>query len=275
MLGDARFGDAEELLGRGLTLVRRRGDRQGERWLIAQGLLAQMVLGRWDETLRSGEALRAQADDQWSFHALVLLPHILCARGDIDGMRALLEPLGRVRGWAELGHMAKSGRALIRRETGDPVGALPVALEASQAVIGGSLSHAALELAEAVECAFAAGAPERVAELLERIDALQPVQLIPLLDAEAMRARARLATSRQDPETAVQWFRRSIDLFRELGTPFFRARAQLEYAELLAEIGGETELIGSLAGESSAVFTEVGAQPWLHRAHALGSKVPA
>jgi hypothetical protein len=234
-----------------------------------------MVLGRWDETLRSGEALRAQADDQWSFHALVLLPHILCARGDVDDMRALLEPLGRVSGWAELGNMAKAGRAVIQRETGDPVGALPDALDASQAVIGGSLSHAALELAEAVECAFAAGAPERVAEVLEQIDALRPVQLIPLLDAEAMRARARLAASRQDPETAVQWFRCSIDLFRELGTPFLRARAQLEYAELLAASGGETELIGSLAEESSAVFAEVGAQPWLDRAHALAPRVPA
>ena len=51
MMAEARFAEAEQLLDRGLTLARRRGDRQGERQLTAQGIFPQIALGRWDEAL--------------------------------------------------------------------------------------------------------------------------------------------------------------------------------------------------------------------------------
>ena len=130
--------------------------------------------------------------------------------------------------------VAKACRAMIRREAGEPKAALADARDASLATIASSFSHTPLEFGEAVECALAADAPDVIAQLLERIDELQPVQLIPLLDAEATRARAHLAVARGDTTAAAQWFRRSIDLFRELSTPFYLARAQLQYAELLA-----------------------------------------
>ena len=109
------------------------------------------------------------------------------------------------------------------------------------------------------------------AELLERVDALKPVQLLPLLDAEAARARARLAAFRDDLAEAQKWFRRSIDLFRELGTPFYLARAQVQYAELL----GDDADARALRDEAAATFETLGAAPWLERARALGSAVPA
>ena len=89
--------------------------------------------------------------------------------------------------------MARGGRAMIRREAGEPKAALADARDASLATIASSFSHTPLEFGEAVECALAADAPDVIAELLARIDELQPVQLIPLLDAEATRARAHLA----------------------------------------------------------------------------------
>jgi hypothetical protein len=104
---------------------------------------------------------------------------------------------------------------------------------------------------------------------------LKPGLLMPLLDAEATRTRGRLAAYRDDPETAEPWFRRAIDLFRELATPFHRARAQLEYAELLAGIGRPLEEVSKQREEAAATFAQLGAEPWLERADTLGSQVAA
>ncbi len=95
--------------------------------------------------------------------------------------------------------------------------------------------------------------------------ALRPVQLIPLLDAEAMRARGRLAAHEHDFDTARRWFRRSIDLFRELETPFHLARAQLHYAELL----GDADEARAPREEAAEVLEALGATPWLSRARSM------
>ena len=145
---------------------------------------------------------------------------MLVPRGDRTAIEALLPTLEQESEWAETAVVAKACRAMIQREAGEPKAALADARDASLATIASSFSHTPLEFGEAVECALAADAPEVIAELLARIDELQPVQLIPLLDAEAMRARALLARAGGDDAAATQWFRRAIDLFRELSTPF-------------------------------------------------------
>ena len=124
------------------------------------------------------------------------------------------------------------------------------------------LSHGPVEFGEAVESAFAAGRPDAVEGLLERIDALAPVQLIPLLDAEALRARALLAAHHGNREAATRWFRRAIDLLREMETPFFFARAQLQYAEFL----GDRDEAQTMRSEAAAVFEQSVPAPWLARA---------
>ena len=92
-----------------------------------------------------------------------------------------------------------------------------------------------------------------------------------MLDAEAMRARARLAAYEGDVEEAERWFRRSIELFRELATPFFQARAQIQYAEL---IGGVDDGVAARE-EAASIFESLGATPWLERARPLTSEVVA
>jgi ATP/maltotriose-dependent transcriptional regulator MalT len=125
-------------------------------------------------------------------------------------------------------------------------------------------------VAELLDSAFAAGDLDTVDIVLDAVDSLKPAQLIPLLDAEATRARARLMVVRGETATARQWFRRAIDLFRELETPFFLARPQLEYAELLAAAG---EAPGAGLDEAQATFESLGATPWLERARSLQSAV--
>lgn len=260
-----RFAEAEELLERGLAVVNRRGDRHMERQLVAQGQYLRLVLGRWDEVLANADALRSDdIDDQWSFQALVPIPSILVNRGEMAQALELVQPLSADTGWAESTVMAQGARAVILREMGEAARALGDARQAALSVIDRSLSHTPVEFAEAVECAFDAQDTDVVRELLERIDMLKPVQLIPLLDAEAMRARGRLAAQEGDPESAQPWFRRSIDLFRELETPFLLARALLQYAEL----HGAADEASALRDEAVELFQALGATSWIERARA-------
>jgi tetratricopeptide (TPR) repeat protein len=193
-----------------------------------------------------------------------MIPWILVNRGEMAKALELLEPLSADTGWAEPMVMAQSARAVILREMDEPTRALGDARQAALSVIDRSLSHTPVEFAEAVECAFDADEPDVIRELLARIDALKPVQLIPLLDAEAMRARGRLAAAEGDLESAQRWFRRSIDLFRELETPFPLARALLQYSELL----GAADEDRALRDEAVQLFESLAATPWLERARA-------
>jgi class 3 adenylate cyclase/tetratricopeptide (TPR) repeat protein len=271
-MAEARFAEGEELLARGLNLAHERGDRQWERSLTCQALMAQIALGRWDEALATVETLRLEGrGDQWDFQALVFTPFILVARGDVAAAHELIEPLSENTGWDEPTLMAQSARAIIHRAAGRPKEALADALEGAIGVVDRSLSHAPLEFGEATECAIAADEPDGVRELLTRIDALKPVQLIPMLDAEAMRARAQLAAYGGDVEAAERWFKRSIELFRELATPFFQARAQIQYAELMRGVDDG----GAAREEAASIFEALDATPWLERARSLTSEVVA
>ncbi|MDX6658939.1 MAG: hypothetical protein QOH62_3732, partial [Solirubrobacteraceae bacterium] len=276
LMGAARFTEAEAMLERGLALARRRGDRQGERMLLSQGAVALLFLGRWDEALARVTALRDQAQDLWSTWCTPFAPHVLAARGDVAGLRALLDDFSTV-SEMDVGHrtMATAARALIVRETGHPQEALADAREAALAVLPTGLSHMPLLFAEAVQTAFAAGEPAGAEELIERVDALQPAQLIPMLDAEAERARGRLAAHRGNGSAADQSFRRAIALFREMATPFALARAQIEHAELLSGTPDGAAEAQVLSEEAASAFDALGAKPWLERAQALRSVVAA
>jgi predicted ATPase/class 3 adenylate cyclase len=277
VMAEGRFAEGAELLERGLELTRRRGDRQAERRLLAQGVIALAALGRWDEALARAAALRAQARDAWSAQAIVSLPAVLAARGDMAALSALVEDVSNISGWAMTELAVRLARAVLltASDSEHAPEAAPEACEVALELIQSGESQTPPQFAEAVECAFAGGRPELVAQLIDGVDALKPAQLLPLLDAEAARARARLAAHQGDAAAAEQWFRRAIDLFRELATPFYLARAQLEYAELLARGGRDGAEVGKLRAEAAAVFEQVEAKPWLERAQALGSAVAA
>jgi hypothetical protein len=164
---------------------------------------------------------------------------------------------------------------VILRETGRCEEAVREACDALLAPMDSGLSHIPLQFGEAVETAFVAGDPAAVEALLDRIDQLQPAQLIPLLEAEAARARARLSAHRGDLEGADRSFRRGLELFGDLETPFATARIQLEHAELLLRAGYDANEGESLRDAAASVFERLGAEPWLARARALGAAVAA
>ncbi|MGN6170211.1 MAG: ATP-binding protein [Solirubrobacteraceae bacterium] len=275
VMAQGRFVEGEGMLTQAIELARRRGDRPDERRLLAQRLIALNALGRWDQVLSDATEIVEHADDIWSAQTTVTLPVVLAACGDVAGLEALGQRLGAAEGWSAVEGAEKITRAVIARETGHGSGAFADASEAVVQLLQGSTSEVPPLFAEVVECAFAAGESDVVEELVRAVDGLKPAQLLPLLDAEAARARARLAAHADDYDDADHHFRRAIALFRELETPFFLARAQLEYAELLSRAGRGAKEAERLREEAAAVFESLGAKPWLARAQALLTAVAA
>jgi tetratricopeptide (TPR) repeat protein len=269
VMAQGRFAEAHELLDQGLEVARRRGDRLGERRLLGQRMIASVALGRWDEAMANAALLGDHAD-VWSTQATVQLPVVLAARGDYEGIGELFD--SRTPSWPAVDAAVRVGRATALR--GQP-GVRELIVEARGAtlrLVPHGTSEMPMVFAELLDAAFAADDLVTVTTLLDAVDSLKPAQLIPLLDAEATRGRARLLARSGDTEKAEQWFRRAIDIFQELETPFFLARAQLEYAELLGTSGEEEG--GALNG-ARATFESLHATPWLERAQALRPMVAA
>jgi class 3 adenylate cyclase/predicted ATPase len=276
VMTEGRFAEAHHLLKESLELARTRGDRSAERTLLAQDQSALAALARWDDALREAAQLAEQGDDIWSAHAIVTMPPVLAARGDVAGLEALMQQIGPDTGWRAFENMKAMARAAIQRVTapGDS-SALGEACEAALRLVSLHTSEFPPLFAEVIECAFAAGEPERVEQLLRAVDELEPGQRGPLLEAEAARARARLAAHNSDRESADDHYTRAIALFSELETPFYLARAQLEFAELLTDAAGESAAGTELRQQAEAVFERLGARPWLDRAQRLGRGIPA
>jgi len=266
VISAARFAEADELLERGLALARERGDRRMERWLLAQSLQVLFALGRWGEARERSELVRADGDDMFGGYVLSLSPYLLAALGDVERLAELLEPLGALSGWRESELVGAVGRAIALRELDRAGEGVDAARDAVLERLERPSSEGAQMFAEAVDCALAAGRVEVARELLGRVDSLAPVELLPLLAAEAARARARLVALEGDAEEAEREFRRAIEQFGALGTPFFLARAQLECAELI----GSPEL----RSEAAETFERVGARGWLERANTPEPAVP-
>jgi tetratricopeptide (TPR) repeat protein len=275
VMAEGRFAEGEEMLTQAIELARRRGDRPDERRLLAQRLIALTALGRWDQVLSDATELVEHADDIWSVQTTVTLPVVLAARGDAAGLQAVSHRLGGAGGWTAVEDSEKIARAVVVREAGCGSEALADASEAAVQLLQGSTSEVPPLFAEVAECAFAAGELGLVEELLAAVDRLKPAQVLPLLDAEATRARARLAAHGGDLGQADQYFRRAIGLFRELKTPFYLARAQLEYAELLTRNDRDPHDGEALIEEATKVFDSLGAKPWLERARGLRTAVAA
>src|SRR5262249_34943192 len=156
------------------------------------------------------------------------------ARGDVAGLQELMTEIESDTGWSGFETMKAMARAAIQRVTapGDSSAVGP-ACDAALELMKLQTSEFPPLFAEVIDCAFAAGEPERVEQLLSAVDQLQPAQRGPLLEAEAARARARLAAHNGDAEAAAEHYSGAIALLGRLETPFHLARAQLEYAELL------------------------------------------
>jgi class 3 adenylate cyclase len=248
----------------GLDLVRRRGDRENETMFLMHMVANEWWLGEWDEALQyAGEF----ADPPPIPHAnLQVQPQIFLSRGDVAKARAILDAHAAT---AESGEVqsrllyAFEEAAVLRAEGRGP-GALAAAdrgLADRQAL---SVRHPFVKLAfvELMEAAIELDDLERVSETLDEWEQLPPSDLTPFLEGNLALFRAMLAVRRGEDDGVEELFSCAEATFRELGLPFFLARALLEHAEWLVQRGGSAD---ALLDEAVEIFTRLGARPWLER----------
>ena len=137
-------------------------------------------------------------------------------------------------------------------------------LESHTSALG--ISHQAVRQlwADAVEAALRCGARELAGRWLAEMEARPPGLVPPYLTSQLARLRGLSAADGREFGEADSLLARAADGFERLGYPYWRARAQLDRARVLAALGdGGT---ASIAAAAAATFENLGASNWQREA---------
>jgi predicted ATPase/class 3 adenylate cyclase len=268
-----RFSDAKRIDLEGLELSRKRGDRDTEAMFLAHLLADTMVLGEWDELLRTAaelDELGISAREEHSRRGGRLngFPVFLVARGETAQARGELEAnaLAADSGEVQIRVLYSLAEATVLRAEGRPREALAAAERALAERDRLNARHPFFKFAllEAVESAFEIDDLERVTELLGEWERMRPVDRTPFLEGLYARFQARLAARRGEDDAVERAFALAETIFRELGMPFYLAIALLEHGEWL-DADGQADEAEPLLTEARGVFERLEAKPWLER----------
>jgi len=135
---------------------------------------------------------------------------------------------------------------------------------------GHEFAHESVRIAfpDAIDAAAALSDFEALADLLEIAATRSPGEVPPFLRAQALRGQGILAAAEGRDEEVEADLVGAEASFRDLGYPYWTARAQLDRAEWLA-VQGRSEEAVRLADEAASTFERVGAVPVLLRARAI------
>ena len=238
---------AEEHAKAPLALARRWGLRGEEAWAASNIMYILTMAGRLDEAARLGnELLQSGGDDRPGARDIkIRLAGLEALRGNVETAR---EPArrpavpGRQRRRAEPGRLRRRPKPPCALGEGSSPAALESARRAVDEIVSGGLGVAArggpprhsrspsrlpIELGDLDEA-------DRLAELLT---SRPRGEVPPFLRAQLTRARALVAGARGDDEEVEENLVGAEGAFRELGYPYWTARAQLDRAEWLARQG--------------------------------------
>jgi class 3 adenylate cyclase/tetratricopeptide (TPR) repeat protein len=279
----AMTGDHPEAIDYGKAAVaaaQRRGDRYAESIAASNLLFSYLYAGRWDEFERLVTDLLETSDESRPQEEYILarVANLAVWRGDLPAARTGLEGMVSLRDSDTVDDVCTLAvlDAAVANLEHRPADALRLALtviDRMRVQIG--VRHESLRAAwvEAVEAALALGALDTAQELLDRITGLPPGFVPPFLKAEGSVFAARLAAARGDDPQAESLFADAESQLRELGYPYWLARAHLDHAQWLAQTGDPAA--GALASAAAKAFDELAATAWAQRAHALApSAVP-
>jgi tetratricopeptide (TPR) repeat protein len=269
-----QFGVSESRVADGLALARRIGNRQWEASLIGGTVLELSMLGRWDEAFAMAAEVAELASTSWIQALLLELVRIHCERGELGAARAVVEGASATDDSADV--QTRVGRGAVTAHLLRAEGAVEPALELAERTLeeartafGPTSSLFKVAYEEALECATAAGRPERARELLGLLDPLRPGQLTPQLRAIQSRYLGRLAAATGEVG-AAEALAVAERYYAELEMRFHAAATRLERAEYLAATG-ELEEADALIPAAREVFLDLKARPWLARADAVGA----
>jgi len=254
----------------GLDLARRRGDREIETMFLMHMAANMWWTAEWDEALRYAAEI---ADPPPIPHATLQVPPIIFVhRGDVERARATLDAHAEaaMSGEVQIRMLHAYDEAAVLRAEGRPSEALAAAERgvADRQALSGQHPFVKLAYRELVEAAFELDDLERVSETLDEWDRLPPSDRTPFLEGNLALFRARLSARQGEDDRVGELFSRAEAAYRDVGLPFFLAGALLEHAEWLGHRGGGEV---ALLDEAEAIFTTLGAMPWLERVAAARS----
>jgi hypothetical protein len=257
--GRDRYEEALSYLADALVVMRRRGARAYEWSVLAETTYPLFMLGRWDEALATfAEVPEDRLLDALTTSFLSSIPEIRIYRGDVAGACTLLDAYATHGESADL--QDKTGydatATAVARAEGRLEEALAVGSRATEVSRSVSETNQSIKLAivETIEAALSLGERATAEELVSSIEAVPPGLRSRYLTAQALRFRARLATS---DDAAVEKFEAAAGRFRDLGIVFWLAVTLLEHSELIGDSG--------LRDEAREIFDSLRATPWLER----------
>ncbi|HKH88031.1 MAG TPA: hypothetical protein VKA05_04375, partial [Acidimicrobiales bacterium] len=272
---------AEEHCQVGIALARRCGARASEAYCASNHMYVLTIAGRLDEAFElATELLHTGGDDRPGAEELHLrLSQVMALRGDVTAARgrlALASALA-VSDDLQMRSMYEVADGLVSNAEGDSRRALQAESRAIDQAVGGVLffAHEVVRTAfpEAIDAALALKDLVEAERLIGIFSARSPGEIPPFLRAQIARARALIAIARGEHESVEEDLNAAEATFRELGYPYWTARAELDRAEWLA---GQERLDEAtrVAADGAATFQRLGTRPMLVRAQAI-SRAPA
>jgi class 3 adenylate cyclase/tetratricopeptide (TPR) repeat protein len=265
-----RYDEARSYVDLGLSLARRLGNRDSEWLFLGQGY-PHFASGEWDLALAMAAGIPKEkvAEARLAGGAFLLfVPLIKVNRGQIDEAQQAFSVYPEVGSSADVQELAThaAGRAVLHLAKGEFEACLHAAREALAywAEIGQASETSKEALIAAMEAASQLGDLGTVEELLGMIERIPRGKRPQFLEANAMRFRARLETSRGDKESVENLLKGAVGLFREIAAPFHMAVTLLEQGEWLVTQGRADEA-APLLDEAEGVFEKLKARPWLDR----------
>jgi class 3 adenylate cyclase/tetratricopeptide (TPR) repeat protein len=269
---------AEEHAGVALALARRWGLRGEEAWAASNIMYVLTMAGRLEEAARLGtELLQSGGDDRPGARDIkIRLAGLEALRGNAETARRLLSACGA---WADADDVQSRAayaatEAAVALCEGTSGLALESARRAIDEVVNGGLGvhHEVVRFAFpiALEVAIEIGELDEAERLAELLTTRPRGEVPPFLRAQVTRAKALVASARGGDGAVEEDLVAAEGAFRELGYPYWTARAQLDRAEWLAGVGRVDEA-AQLAAEAAATFERVGIPPLLARALAVGA----
>jgi len=265
---------AEEHAEAALALARRWGLREQEAW--AAGLLTYSLTmaGHLDEASRLWTELLQEGGDLPRFGGQWPLAHLETLRGNLEGARKHVVALSA---WSESDDIQEKSAygaidAAVSHLGGDSPHALETARRAIDEAIGGGIgvAHEAVRIAfpVAIDAALDIDDLEEADRLANVLAERPRGEVPPFLRAEVTRAKALVSSARGDDGDVEESLVAAESTLRDLGYPYWTARAQLDRAEWLAGRDRWSEA-ARLAGEAAATFERLGTEPMLARAQAV------
>jgi class 3 adenylate cyclase len=251
--------------------LRRTGNRDYLAYAVANLANALRLLGDWDAV--EAEVTQAIEADGLADYGLVVLARawLPALRGDATRAQAILAALTDMRASEEPQDKAAVSiidafAAAARRQPREALRSARAAIAHAMAA-GISNEHIRWGWPLAARTALDLGDAGTVGELLAMLDSQPPGHIEPLLKAERVLARARLAASAGDPAAGAS-FAAAVRSLRELSTPYHLAHGLLDHAAWLTA-HGDSAAAEAAIGEATAIAVKLGCQPVLDRAAGL------